>query len=448
LEFKEAKTSFDWDTLKEYCVGIANAGGGHLVLGVSDKQGHPVVGTHAFPNVLKVCHDLLDQLNFRTDLHEVIHPDGRVLVFDIPPRPSGTAYDLNGRYLIREQDRLVAMTEDRLRRIFAEGGGGWLKAKSKSGLSSAEVFQLLDVVACHRMLRRQLSTSQSENLRVLADLGLIEEYHDRYDVLRIGALLLANNLTDFPEVGYKSFRVLVYDGVGKTKSRLDQRWNKGYAIGFNDLATLVGTLLPQNEILKDSLRVELKAVPEDALRELIANAMVHQDFSISGTEPRVEIYSNRIEVSNPGEPIIDTVRFVDGDRSRNEHLGVVARKLGLCEQRGSGVDSIISLIEAHQLPAPDFRRHFGRTVAISFFPKPFEEMTSEERVRACYWHCALCFVKGPAMTNSTLRNRFRLSESLITTVSRIIQAAEDAGLIKRADSGGKGKNARYIPAWA
>ena len=50
LEFKEAKQQYDTTKLMRYCVALANEGGGHLVLGVSDKRFRQVVGTQAFQN--------------------------------------------------------------------------------------------------------------------------------------------------------------------------------------------------------------------------------------------------------------------------------------------------------------------------------------------------------------------------------------------------------------
>jgi ATP-dependent DNA helicase RecG len=52
-----------------------------------------------------------------------------------------------------------------------------------------------------------------------------------------------------------------------------------------------------------------------------------------------------------------------------------------------------------------------RTVVTIFGPKPFEEMGRDDRVRACYQHCALKFVMSQRMTNQSLRERFHLEES-------------------------------------
>jgi ATP-dependent DNA helicase RecG len=121
LEFKEAKNQFDNTKLYKYCVALANEGGGLLLLGVSDKPPRRVVGSQAFNDPVAMAEKLFAALGFRVDIEAVAHPDGRVVVFHIPPRPRGTAYHLDGAYLMRSGEELVPMSEDRLRTIFAEG---------------------------------------------------------------------------------------------------------------------------------------------------------------------------------------------------------------------------------------------------------------------------------------------------------------------------------------
>jgi ATP-dependent DNA helicase RecG len=127
LEFKAAKNNFDRGKLAEYCVAIANEGGGHLVLGVADKPPRPVLGSAAFLNIVKTADELFVAVGFRVEVEEVAHPQGRVVVFDIPSRPVGTAYHVGGKYLMRSGESLVPMSEDRLRAIFAEGRPDWLE---------------------------------------------------------------------------------------------------------------------------------------------------------------------------------------------------------------------------------------------------------------------------------------------------------------------------------
>lgn len=106
LEFKEAKTSYDRDKLAEYCVAIANEGGGHLLLGVADEPPRKVVGSQAFPNTVVTANEVFQRVGFRVEVEAVAHPDGRVVIFSIPSRPKGTAYHLTGRYLMRSGSSL------------------------------------------------------------------------------------------------------------------------------------------------------------------------------------------------------------------------------------------------------------------------------------------------------------------------------------------------------
>jgi ATP-dependent DNA helicase RecG len=153
LEFKEAKNQFDNRKLCEYCVALANEGGGHLLLGVADTPPRAVVGTAAFNDPVAMAEKLFEAVGFRVDIEAVAHPDGRVLVFHIPSRPRGTAYHLDGKYLMRSGEALVPMSEDQLRRIFAEGGPDWVEEHSKTGLDGQQVVELLDTQTFFELLK-------------------------------------------------------------------------------------------------------------------------------------------------------------------------------------------------------------------------------------------------------------------------------------------------------
>ncbi len=96
LEFKAVRGQFDNRKLYEYCVALANEGGGHLVLGVSDRVPRQVVGTQAFHDPVAMAEKIFQVVGFRVDVEDVAHPDGGVLMFHIPSRPHGTAYNLEG----------------------------------------------------------------------------------------------------------------------------------------------------------------------------------------------------------------------------------------------------------------------------------------------------------------------------------------------------------------
>lgn len=449
LEFKEAKQQYDTKRLCRYCVAIANEGGGHLVLGVADKPPRPVVGSEAFPDTQGIAEKLFQWLGFRVDVESVAHPDGRVVVFIIPGRPKGTAYHYDGAYLMRSGEELVPMSEDQLRRIFAEGQPDWLEFPALKDASAQDVVQLLDTQAFFDLLHLPYPTNQAGVLARLLDERLIEHSTSGFHILNIGAVLLAKSLRSFPGISRKAARVIVYAGESKMQTVSDVTGEKGYAVGFTGLVQYVMGKLPQNEVIEGAIRKEIKLVPEVVIRELLANALIHQDFEMGGASPTVEVFSNRVEISNPGEPIVPVERFIDGYQSRNERLADLMRRFGVCEEKSSGIDRVIEAAELMQLPAPEFLTGHKRTTVVIHGPRSFRDMNGSDRVRACYQHCVLQYVLRRQMTNQSLRERFGLSEGSSNTVSQIITATIEQGLVKNDPNAPDSRRyARYIPAWA
>jgi ATP-dependent DNA helicase RecG len=448
LEFKEAKTNYSYDKLLGYCVGIANEGGGHFILGVTDKLPRKIVGTQAFINYQDTQNQVLQKLGFRVDVEELITSEGRVLIFNIPGRPKGTAYNLDGAYLMRSTDELVPMSEDRLRAIFSEGKPDWLSLDAKNGLTEQEVIGLLDTQGFFDLLKTPYPTTQDAVIDKFEKEKLIVRVNQSWGISNLGAILFAKKLEDFDSVKRKAPRVIVYEDNNKLKTRLDRTGDKGYAVGFKGLVDFVSSQTPANEVIEKALRQEVKMFPEVAIRELVANALIHQDFNETGTSVMIEIYSDRIEISNPGKPFIQPERFIDEYQSRNENLANLMRRLGICEEKGSGVDRVVQSAEAFQLPPPDFRISDRRTTAVLFAHTDFSEMNGNDRVRACYQHCCLKWVMNETMTNQTLRTRFNLPESKMETASRIIRDTIEAGKIKAEGEIKAKKYARYIPFWA
>src|SRR5581483_398046 len=260
----------DYGKLCEYCVALANEGGGHLLLGVADKPPRPVVGTKACNNAIGMAEKLFSDLGFRVDIDEVDHPHGRVVVFHIPSRPRGTAYHLDGKYLMRSGEALVPMSEDQLRRIFAEGEPDWLEEHSRTGQYAQQVVASLDTQAFFELLNLPYPSERGGVIERLVNERLIDEIDGGFAIRRLAALLLAKRLDEFPDVARKAPRVVVYTGTSKLETRLDQVGVRGYAVGFRGLVGFISAQLPQNEVIEDALRKEVKLIPEIVIRELVA----------------------------------------------------------------------------------------------------------------------------------------------------------------------------------
>jgi len=341
------------------------------------------------------------------------------------------------------------MSEDRLRQIFAEGQPDWLEGHSKSGLDSQQVVELLDTQSFFELLKQPLPTQRSGVIERLLAERLIDEFEGMYAIRRLGALLFAKRLRDFEDLARKAPRVVVCSGNSKLETKLDQVGTLGFAVGFQSLVRFIMQQMPQNEIIKDAIRTEVKLLPDVVVRELVANALIHQDSAVGGASVMIEIFSNRVEISNPGEPIVPVDRMIDGYQTRNERLADLMRRMGICEEKGSGIDRVVQAAEVFQLPAPDFRAAFRRTEMILYGPKSFEEMDRIERIRACYQHCVLRWVLREQMTNQTLRERFHLPENKSPAVSQVIASTPADGKIKPdSNAGGSKKFARCLPSWS
>ena len=453
LEFKEAREKYNDEEVLKYSVAFANEGGGYLVLGVTDAPPRNVVGTKAFVsetklNKLKLT--IVEQLGIRVDAQTIEHHDGRVLIFDIPSRLVGSPLDFKGAYLMRSGESVVAMTPDRLKEIFAESSDDWFSQAAKENLDADDVIALLDTQAYFDLLEQPYPSTQSEVLQRFDSEYFILATSEQWTITNLGALLLAKDMEKFSsDISLKAPRFVLYDGAGKINTSIDVQGKFGYAVGFERLVNFVNESAPHNRILEETIRREIRMFPDDALRELIANALVHQDFSVRGASVMIEMYMDRVEISSPGKPPIDIFRFIDGYQSRNERLARVMRRLGICEEKGSGIDKVIDAVEVFQLPAPEFRFDGIRTTAILFSHKDFSAMSRSERIRACYQHCCLLHVSRRSMTNTTLRRRFGLADDRVTTASAIIAATKQEGLIKprNQSQAASTRYAAYMPFW-
>lgn len=452
LEFKAAPRGYRTDDILKYCVAFSNEEGGNLVLGITDKIPRRVVGTQAFSsktdlNKLKLS--ITNKLNIRVGIHEITYFGKRILVFEIPRRPAGDPLSIDGRFLMRSGGSLTSMTSDRLKEILTEDPQYWLKKIAINGISEAEVISLLNTHVYFDLREIPYPSTGSRVLQHLKKVGFVENQGAKWAITNMGAILLANDLKNFPiEISRKAVRFVQYKGANKTKTIREHEWLSGYVISFGDILNFVYDIAPQNHVLEEAIRTDVKMFPRQSLRELIANALIHQDFSISGASVMIEMYDDRVEISNPGKPIVETTRFIDDYKSRNEVLADVMRQCRICEEKGSGIDKVIFEVELYQLPAPDFRGDSIRTAATLFSHVDFAKMSKKDRIRACYQHCCLRHVSNKRLTNSSLRVRFQVGDKQVATVSQIIQATKKQGLIKHDENEPKSNRyANYLPFW-
>lgn len=270
-----------------------------------------------------------------------------------------------------------------------------------------------------------------------------------YTITNMGALLFAKRLADFPKLSRKAVRVIQFEGNNRLNMLKEDIGEKGYAVGFEGLIKYIEALIPTQEIIMAALREKRTAYPMLAVREAVANALIHQDFSISGTGPTVELFKDRMEITNPGIPLVDVKRIIDNPpKSRNERLASLMRRLRMCEELGTGWDKIVISCEVRQLPTPRIELYEESTRVTIFSKISFTGMTLEDRLWACYMHACILHVQGEALTNSSLRNRFGVPQTSSGSISRLIKEAVTKEIIKPLDPATSNKYMKYVPFWA
>lgn len=462
LEFKH--NNADPQEVGEYLSALANSAAlegkahAYMLWGI-DNASHEVVGTTFDPAAKRIGNEELEswllrqlapKINFR--FIPVVVDGMAVVVLEIdsayrhPVQFAGSEFIRIGSYKKRLKD--FPEKERALWRVLDATPFERLPASEK--LTADEVLKLLDYPSYFDLLDRPLPDGRSAILDALAADRLIEPVGGGFwNVLNLGAILLAKQLSDFDRLKRKAVRVIVYKGTGRIQTLREQEGVRGYAAGFEGLIGFINGLLPVNEVIGQALRKAVPVYPELAIRELVANALIHQDLAITGSGPMIEIFDDRMEITNPGLPLVDTDRMLDRPpRSRNEALASLMRRMGICEERGSGVDKVVFQTELYQLPAPAFEVVGDSTRSTLFAPRPLTKMERSDRIRAVYLHACLRFVQRESMTNTSLRERFGIEAKNSATASRLIKEALDSGVIRLHDETVPPKLRKYLPAWA
>jgi len=449
----------------EYISALANSAAllgkqaAYMVWGVDDDT-HEVIGTQFKPSSSRHKQQeleswLLQKTAPKIHFHFyefIASNDLPVVILEVQPA-SHTPVQFDGTEFIRvgsykKKLRDYAEKERELWRVFDRVP--FEQQLAAENVSAEQVLKLIDYPVYFDLLDLPLPEGRSGILAALeADHLINPSDSGQWHITNLGAILFAKKLQDFRPLSRKAVRLILYKGNSRIETVREIEGARGYAAGYEGLIDYLKTLLPSNEEIGKAFRKEVPMYPELALRELVANAIIHQDFSLTGTGPMIELFDSRLEITNPGLPLVDTARFLDTPpQSRNEALASFMRRINVCEERGTGIDKVVFQTELYQLPAPLFEQTEQHTRATLFAYKAYKEMDTEERVRACYLHCCLKYVNKEPMNNATVRQRFSIEEGNSAMASRVIKQAVEAGAIRLYDPKANRKEWRYVPFWA
>ena len=352
LEFKEAKTRYDFEALVQYCVALANEGGGRMILGVTDRSPREVVGSRAFPNLERTKAGLIERLRLRVDVEEIQHPNGRVLVFQIPGRPIGVPLEYKGAYWMRGGEALVPMTTDKLQRIFAEASPDFsaeICAKAR-----LEDLDLTAINALRELWHRKspdqdISTRPLEQLLTDAELLVDGEVTNAALILLGTRKALGKHLAQAEIIfEYRSNEV-----PGPAAERREFR--QGFLPVLDEIWRLVNQRNDLQHFQQGLFIWDVPTFNERVVREAVLNAVSHRDYR-HGSSIFVRQYPRRIEIVSPGgfPAGITPENVLRKQNPRNRRIAEVLGKCGLVERAGQGFDRIFRECIQQSKPLPDF----------------------------------------------------------------------------------------------
>ena len=462
VEFK--RNNIAPDLIGKLCSALSNAARLHnkdaaYVLWGIDGTTHKIAGTIFDPDnesvgniplKLWLAQQLSPDLNL--EFRAVSHPKGNIVILEIPAATVAPV-SFNSQAYLRIGSTTPKLSDypERLMKLAEKiRPYAWENGIAKKFIDADTVLDLIDHQSYFKLTKQTLPETKIGILEKLAADNLIHTDVGHYwNITNLGAILFANDLDKFDlSLSRKEIRLIAYEGssrASKVTHRRDDK--KGYASGFANLIDYIDALIPSNEHIGDAFREEHPLFPRLAVRELIANALIHQDMTITGSGPQIELFEDRIEITNPGKSLVSADRMIDlPPRSRNEAIASLMRRIGLCEEQGSGLDKVITQVELFQLPPPNFQEHTDSMRVTLYAPRSFTDMTPAERSRACYQHAVIKWLNNERMKNSSLCERFGIQSKNAAQASAVIKKALEDEYIKVADS--SHPRAGYIPIWA
>lgn len=461
--YVEFKTSWnDPGDIGQYIAALSNAAAlesrerAFVIWGVDDTS-HDLVGTEFEPfSQKKGNEDLIPWLQrglnpqvhfefFRTEIAEK-----QVVLLAIaaaahaPIQFYGIEYIRVGSYRKQLKDY-----PDHAKRLWASfSKTPFERRAARDRVDENDILRLLDYPAYFELTGLPLPDDRAGIVAALLEERLILHDPSGYSITNLGAALFARDLREFDSLERKVPRVVIYSGNDRTSATRIQSGQKGYAAGFQGLVGYISAALPAEDVIILGKRESRDMFPEIIVRELVANALIHQDFSVTGSGPLVEIFTDRFEVTNPGTPIVDVSRLINAvPRSRNADLATLMTRMGFSEELGTGWDKIAKALEQRTLPAPRIESADNALRVTVLTPRPISDIPKDERANAVYLHACLKWAQHERATNASVRERFGFNAKQNASASRLIREALDAGLIAPYDPGVGLKAMSYVPAW-
>ena len=377
-----------------------------------------------------------------------------ILLVHVPEQTDKPVY-LRGKTIYDSYYRSAGQTHKMSRQqvhalLAAAEGIAFEDRMAAAGISAEQMMGLLDFSEFYKLTGKPVPTGAENIAEGMTAYNFCQKDNDTWSITNLGAALFARDLRAFPSLEHRYVAVRQYKGPNNRDLSAETFFYEGYALSLDKIVKYVMSLLEKTETIINPRRENKYPYPEVSIRELTANAIIHQSFDVFGMTLALELFSNRVVITNPGTPLIDIKRFIDlPPKSRNDKMAQTMFLFNLCEKRGSGMDRAVAGVEAMCLPAITVEKGEDFTRVRLFPLKKYTEMTKTEKIQACYQHACLLYEEGIALTNQSLRERLDIGKNNAAVASRIISDTIAAGLIKFSNEISDSRRySSYLPFYA
>lgn len=434
LEFKEAKQNYHFDKLVEYCVALANEGGGKIILGVSDRRPRRIVGTAAFAEPGRTEAGLHDRLSHRIPMEELRTTDGRVLVVHVPSRLPGTAWQIDGRYLKRAGDELTALTDAELKAMFAETGPDFsAEACAGAGMSDLSPEAIAAFRSRWATKTRDERKTRWTDEQTLTNAELLLEGRVTY-----AALILFGRRAALGRWLAQAELVFEYRSSEASGPAADrEEYREGFFLWHDALWNKINLRNDRQSYQDGLFRAELPTFDEVSVREALLNAVAHRDYRLGGSV-FVRQFAQRLEIVSPGglPTGITPANILDQQNPRNRRLAEALAKCGLIERSGQGMNLMFESAIRQGKALPSFAGTSSHEVRLTLhgaITSPafvrFIERLGEEKLRS--------FSTYEFLALDHVRREQPLPDHLKACLPGLIAAGA-------VESTGRGRGTRYL----
>ena len=240
-----------------------------------------------------------------------------------------------------------------------------------------------------------------------------------------GILLFCSTLPD--EYSYAGFRVSRFKAENRAELINSTTINDGLLAMPEKIMDFVRLYVERRIEISALRRKEDYDIPLPAIREGILNAICHRDYSVTGSDNKLDIFSDRIEITSPGTlPLGITLQDLGEGISevRNRLIVKIFREAGYVEQLGTGIMRIKEACRTNALPEPKFEET-GNFFKITIFRSRLALLPDLEDVYG------LIRQRTP-LSSSEIAEKLNIHKN---TVLKRLRQLEEKGLINKQGSG-------------